>query len=134
MLKRLDLSSRVSATIYISILYFNTPYTQHRIRLLLYMKLGDAILWSRYIHLRLLVTMFIFAIRYLLRDSTAISQCKRHSLFRTAPISTRTCKCKDENLMDYCSLFVENSSMNDTYRYISNTISRLVLFLIRMLI
>ena len=36
--------------------------------------------------------------------------------------------------MDYCSRFVENSSMNDTYRYISNPISRLVLFLIRMLI
>ena len=39
-----------------------------------------------------------------------------------------------ENLMDYCRRFVENSSMNDTYRYISNPKSRLVLFLIRMLI
>ena len=47
--------------------------------------------WSHYIHLRMagrhlfLVTMFICAIRYFLRDSTAISQCKCHSLFRTAP-------------------------------------------------
>ena len=54
--------------------------------------------------------MFIRAIRYLLRDSTATS-------LNVSAISTR--KCKYENLMDDCLRFVKNSSMNDTYRYIN---------------
>ena len=74
--------------------------------------------------------MFICAILYLLRDSTAISQCKRNSLFRTAPFLHVSANTKIWLIIVRVLMRIAQWM----YRYISNPISRLVLFLIRMLI
>ena len=89
-------------------------------------------IWGWWAHHSFLVTMFICTIRYLLRDSTAISQCNcaipcLDSFLRVS--------ANPKILMDYYlhdGLLAQWTILID--RYISNPIWRLVLFLTRMLL